>query len=94
MQEKFKRIPLCVGVLYSKDGEIVPKAISLNGERFLIDKIIRKRNYYPRVVPAIAPTEFTVMVAGEEKKIYFEKDTGKWFSVKKLKNEGQSNFTQ
>lgn len=92
---KYKRIPLAVGVVYSADGNFKPKTISVNGEKFLIDRVLYKKNYCPKSVMAIAPIEFTVIVAGEIKKIYFEQDTGKWFSVKRVKkNEGQSNFTQ
>lgn len=90
------RIPLAVGVIYSADGVFKPKTISVNGEKFLIDRVLYKRNYCPKSISAIAPIEFTVLVEGETKKIYFEKDTGKWFSVKKiLKNDdGKSYFTQ
>ena len=48
-------------------------------------------------MPTIAPVEFTVLVFGQTKKIYFERDTGKWFSVMPVRNgqnEGQSYFTQ
>lgn len=90
------RIPLAVGVIYSADGVFKPKTISVNGEKFLIDKVLYKKNYCPKSVGAIAPIEFTIIVGGEIKKIYFEKDTGKWFSVKKIlkSNEGKSYFTQ
>ena len=92
----FVRIPLAVGVIYSADGVFKPKTISVNGEKFLIDRVLYKKNYCPKSVAAIAPIEFTVLVECETKKIYFEKDTGKWFSVKKiLKNDdGKSYFTQ
>ena len=92
----FVRIPLAVGVIYSADGVFKPKTISVNGEKFLIDRVLYKKNYCPKSVAAIAPIEFTVLVEGETKKIYFEKDKGKWFSVKKiLKNDdGKSYFTQ
>ena len=91
----YQRIPLAVGVIYSADGIFKPKTILINGEKFLIDRVLYKKNYCPKSVGAIAPIEFTVMVAGEIKKIYFEKDTGKWFSVKRvLKNEAKSYFTQ
>ncbi len=84
------RIPLAVGVIYSADGVFKPKTISVNGEKFLIDRILYKKNYCPKSVPAIAPIEFTILVEGETKKIYFEQDTGMWFSVKKVlkDNEG------
>ena len=93
---KYARIPLAVGVVYSADGNFKPRTISVNGEKFLVDRVLYKKNYCPKSVAAIAPIEFTVLVEGETKKIYFEKDSGKWFSVKKIinDNEGQSNFTQ
>ena len=90
------RIPLAVGVIYSADGIFKPKTISVNGENFKVDRVLYKKNYCPKNVPCIAPIEFTVLVEGETKKIYFERDTGKWFSVKKVlkDNEGSSYFTQ
>ena len=90
------RIPLAVGVVYDADGVFKPKTILVNGEKFPIDKVLYKKNFCPKTVPAIAPIEFTILVAGETKKIYFEKDTGKWFSVKKVfkENEGKGYFTQ
>lgn len=94
---KFIRVPLTVGVVYSTNGIFKPRAIFVGGKRFLIDRVISKKNYCPKSVGAIAPIEFTVMVEGERKKIYFERDTGKWFSVMPVRNgqnEGQSYFTQ
>ncbi len=86
----YTRIPLAVGVIYSADGVFKPKTISVNGEKFVIDRVLYKKNYCPKSVPAIAPIEFTILVEGETKKIYFEQDTGMWFSVKKVltDNEG------
>lgn len=93
---KYARIPLAVGVVYSADGNFKPRTISVNGEKFLIDRVLYKKCYCPKSVPAIAPIEFTVLVEGETKRIYFEKDSGKWFSVKKIRknDEEQSYFTQ
>lgn len=94
---KYLRIPLAVGVIYSADGTFKPKTISVGGQSYQIDKILYKKNYCPKSVPAIAPVEFTVLVFGKTKKIYFERDTGKWFSVMPVRNgqnEGQSYFTQ
>ena len=78
---KFMRIPLTVGVIYSKSGEALPRTVIFEGERFVIDKILFSKKKSPLVVPCIAPIEYTVLIDGREKKIYFEKDTGKWFSV-------------
>ena len=90
------RVPLTVGVIYSKGGDFKPKTIFVDGETFSVDKVLYRKNYCPKSVPAIAPIEFTILVEGETKKIYFEKDTGKWFSIRKIlkSNEGKSYFTQ
>ena len=92
---KYARIPLAVGVVYTADGNFKPKTIIVNDEKFLIDKVLYKKNYCPKSVGAIAPIEFTVLVSGETKKIYFEKDSGKWFSIKRIlkDNERESYFT-
>ena len=92
---KYTRKPLSVGVVYRHDGKISPVVIICDGEKFQIDKIIDQKIHAPLSVGSISPIEFTVLVSGEEKKIYFEKDTGKWFSVKEAKeNEGPSYFAQ
>ena len=79
---KFTRTPLSVGVVYRQDGEILPVLIIYGGKKFQVDKILDKRKRAPLTVGSVAPVEYTVLVAGETKKIYFEEDTGKWFSVK------------
>lgn len=84
------RVPLTVGVIYLKNGNFKPKTIFVDGESFSVDKVLYRKNFCPKSVPAIAPIEFTILVEGETKKIYFEQDTGMWFSVKKVlkDNEG------
>ncbi len=82
---KFTRMPLSVGVVYRQDGKILPVLIICEGGKFQIDKILDQKKHAPLAVGSIAPIEFTVLVAGETKKIYFEEDTGKWFSVKETR---------
>ena len=82
---KFTRTPLSVGVVYRQDGKILPVVIIYGEKKFPIDKIIDSKKRAPRTVGSISPIEFTVLVAGETKKIYFEKDSGKWFAVKEAR---------
>lgn len=82
---KFTRTPLSVGVVYRADGKILPVVIIYDDKKFQIDKIIDSKKRAPKAVGSISPIEFTVLVAGETKKIYFEEDTGKWFSVKEAR---------
>lgn len=84
MAKNYKRIPLVVDAVFLADGTLRPKKIIINEGVFDIAKIIRTRNFCPRVVSCIAPIEYTIIVEGSEKKIYFEPDSGKWFSVKEV----------
>lgn len=79
---KYKRIPLTVDVLFTPDGTVKPKKIILGEGSFLVDRIVQIKRFNPRVVPCIAPLEYTVMVEGQSKKIYFEPHSNMWFSVK------------
>ena len=82
---KFTRTPLSVGVVYRPDGKILPVVIIYGDKKFPIDKILDSKKRAPVTVGSVAPVEYTVLVAGETKKIYFEKDSGKWFSVKETR---------
>ena len=82
---KFTRMPLSVGVVYRMDGKITPVVIICEDKKYHIDKIFDVKKHAPLTVGSVAPLEYTVLVSGETKKIYFEEDTGKWFSVKEMR---------
>ncbi len=79
---RYERIPLMVDVIFTKEGNMMPKTLIFDEKRFDIRKVVKKRRYCPKEVPCIAPIEYTIMVDNIEKKIYFEPDTFMWFSVK------------
>lgn len=79
---EYKRIPLTIDALFLADGTIKPRKIILKEGVFSIDRVFSVKNYCPRVVPCVAPLEYTVLVEGNEKKIYFEPHSNMWFSVK------------
>lgn len=79
---QYKRIPLTIDALFLADGTIKPRKIIINEGVFSIDKILKVKPFCPRVVPAVAPVEYTVLVEGCEKKLYFEPHSNMWFSVK------------
>ena len=81
---KYERIPLIVDVVFAKDGTMKPRKIMYNEQIFDIKRIIRVKRYAPKTVPCIAPIEYTVQIENSEKKIYFEKETFMWFSVKEI----------
>lgn len=79
----YKRIPLMIDVIFTREGNMMPRTLIFDEKRFEISKVIKKRRFCPKEVPCVAPIEYTVMIEGVEKKIYFEPDTFMWFSVKK-----------
>ena len=84
---KYERIPLIVDVIFMHDGTMKPRKLMYGEQVFDIKKVIRVKRYAPSVVPCIAPIEYTVLIDNIEKKIYFEKETFMWFSVKQINDE-------
>ena len=79
---KYERIPLKVDVLFTEEGVMKPRKLVFDSKVYEIQKIIRVKRYCPTTVPCIAPIEYTVQIDNIEKKIYFESESNKWFSVK------------
>lgn len=79
---EYKRIPLTIDAIFTSDGTIKPRKIILKDGFYTVDKVVNVRRFCPKVVPCVAPVEYTVMVEGNEKKIYFEPHSNMWFSVK------------
>ena len=82
---KYVRFPLNVDAIFTSDGRIKPRKIIIKEGSYPIDKIVGIKRYCPKTVPCIAPYEYTVMVAGTEKKLYFEPHSNMWFSIKEIK---------
>ena len=84
MATMYKRIPLTIDALFLPDGTFKPKKLIYNDTVFEITRIVSVRPYCPRVVRCIAPIEYTVIIDGTERQIYYEGDTNTWFSVKEV----------
>ena len=82
MSVEYKRIPLAIEAVFTVDGTIKPKKIIVGGESFSIDKVKFIKRRCPLVVPCVAPLEYTILVDGNEKRIYFEPHSNMWFSIK------------
>ena len=80
----YQRIPLKVDVIFTEDGNMMPRTLILGERRFDIRRVVKRRPYCPKEVACIAPIEYTVIIDNIEKKIYFEPDTFMWFSVKNM----------
>lgn len=74
------RIPLNVEAQFLKSGKIKPRRIIVDERTLEITKVLDIRPFYPSV-SSIAPLEYTVLIEGLIKKIYFEAETSKWFAV-------------
>ena len=48
------------------------------------DRILQVRPYKPPKVACVAPIAYTVVIEGVEKEIFYEAETGTWFSVKAI----------
>ena len=82
------RIPIEVLALMRADGSVIPRAVLVKGEKFEITRILGISSQYPCGVPCISPIEFSVVINSIEKKIYYERSSGTWFSVG-VSKEGQ-----
>jgi hypothetical protein len=78
----YTRVPLAVEALFSTDGRIKPQKLYFDGNCFEIERILAVRNHCPQVVGCIAPVEYAVLIDGIHKMIYYEADTGTWFSIR------------
>ena len=84
MATTYKRIPLTIEALFLPDGSFKPQKLIYNSTVYEITRIVSHRPFCPRVVRCIAPIEYTVIIDGLEKNIYYEEDTNTWFSVKEV----------
>jgi len=79
-----QRIPLEVVAMFTEEGSFRPLRVVFNDEEYDIRKIKSIRKYCPPGVPCFAPTEYTVVIDNQEKKLYLEANSNKWFSVKEI----------
>ena len=78
----YTRIPLEVKALFSREGRLRPIRVHFGGKAFAVEKILSVTHRCPQVVACVAPVEYTLQIEGVHKKIYYEGDTGTWFSVR------------
>lgn len=80
---KNEQIPIEVVVKYNESGECRPLKILFRDELFVIDKV-----YYtkPEAPPGqvYAMQMFSILISGKRRKIYFEKNAGKWYVFKEI----------
>lgn len=73
---------LSVEARFSEEGKIIPLRI-LTGDRvFDVTRVSACRKRAPEDVASVAPVEYTVIVDGILKRLYYEPDSNVWFSVR------------
>ena len=78
---KYQKIPIEARVRMRLDGSVIPEEVIVSAKSFPITRILKITELRPVGVPCIAPIEFTVVVEGSVKRIYYERSCGNWFSV-------------
>lgn len=82
---------LSVEARFAQDGQIVPLRILADDRVFTVDRVTGCRRRAPEGVASVAPMEYTVIVEGVLKRLYYEPESRVWFSVRTL--YGQSADT-
>ena len=81
---RYEKVYLGVTARFLIDGGIRPSEIIwTDGKHFSIDKI-RFIDLVPSKVGGINTVRYTVMICGQERYLYYEKPTERWFVEKKL----------
>ena len=68
--------------MFATDGRLKPKKLFFDGVTYPIERIISLHRRRPPGIACIAPLEYVVMIGGKTKMIYYEAESGTWFSVK------------
>ena len=82
--KRYERKQLEFLASFCTDGKLKPFNLIYKDRGFDITRVIRVRRHCPQEVGCVAPLEYTVIVDGVERKIYFEPDSNTWFSVKEV----------
>jgi len=79
---QYRRINLEVDVRFKSDGTLIPQKITFKARQYPVSRIIGQRPFIPKEVRCKEPLEFTTIIRGKEKKLYYEYSTNTWFSIK------------
>ena len=77
------RVPLAVEARLSPDGRLTPIRVFCGEGTYEIDRVLAVRRHRPPGIACIAPLEYSVVISGIEKCLYYEAESGTWFSVRR-----------
>ncbi len=80
--ERYERVPLSVEVIFDTEGNMTPCRIRYGETSFAIDRVLRVGKYCPPMIRAVSPIEYTIVVDGIRKHLYFEPYSKTWFAVR------------
>ena len=80
---RYKRINLDVDVRFKSDGTLIPRQVTYKARHYAVSRVLGQRPFIPREVRCKEPIEYTTIIDGKEKKLYYEYSTNTWFSIKR-----------
>lgn len=80
---RYKRINLDVDVKFKADGTLIPQKITYKDRHYPVSRVLGQRPFIPKEVKCKEPIEYTTIIDGKEKKLYYEYSTNAWFSIKR-----------
>ena len=78
-----KRINLDVEVKFRSDGTMIPRKVTYKARQYTVSRVLGQRPYIPREVKCREPIEYSTVIDGKQKKLYYEYSTNTWFSIKR-----------
>ena len=79
------KVFVSVIAIFDKDGEIKPKSILwADGKEYQIDKVVL-RERAPCKSGGVLPFRYTIIMNGQIKYLYYERDKERWFVEKEYK---------
>ena len=76
------RVPITVEVIIDKTGAMIPRRVIMEYDSYRVDKYLGKKPHCPYCIPVNGSTDqYSVVIAGYRKNLYYEPRTNKWFSV-------------
>lgn len=82
---RYQKVYVELIALFKREGGLVPKEIIwTDGQRFSIDKVLYI-DQAPSIVGGLLTVRYTVLMGTSERRIYYEKESQRWFVEKKVK---------
>ena len=77
---RYKRINLDVDVRFKSNGTLIPRKDTYKAQHYAVSRALGQR---PFISKCTEPIEYTPIIDGKEKKLYYEYSTNTWFSIKR-----------